>query len=110
MKRNLLIFMLVFITLLTAVRAQETLPAPMDGDEEEVVVDTSEGRVLQYGDKGEDVSQLQTRLKDLRNYNGPVSGNYMEVTRKAVRYAQEAYGLEPTGNDALAPQHTIQRD
>lgn len=78
--------------------------------EEEVVIVTSEGRELKYGDTGEDVSLLQTRLKDLGYYNGPVSGNYLEVTRKAIRAVQEAYGLEATGTADLALQELIYGD
>ncbi len=107
MKRNLLIFLIIFTTLFTAVQAQEAVP-PLD--DEEVVVVTSEGRALKFRDKGEDVAQLQTRLKDLRYYNGPVTGNYMEVTRKAIRSVQEAYGLEPTGDADLDLQEIIYGD
>ena len=78
--------------------------------EQDVVVVTSEGRALKYGDKGEDVKQLQTRLKDLRYYNGPVTGNYLEVTRKAVRAVQEAYGLTVNGEADLALQEIIYGD
>lgn len=78
--------------------------------EQEVVVVTSEGRALKYGDKGEDVKQLQTRLKDLRYYNGPVTGNYLEVTRKAIRAVQEAYGLTVNGEADLALQEIIYGD
>ncbi|MDD4080902.1 MAG: peptidoglycan-binding protein [Eubacteriales bacterium] len=109
MKRNLLVFLIILVTLLTSVQAQETGVMPDEG-EGDVVIVTSEGRPLKYGDKGEDVSLLQTRLKDLRYYNGPVSGNYMEVTRNAIRAVQEAYGLEATGQADLALQEIIYGD
>lgn len=107
MKRNLLIFLIIFTALFTLVQAQEAVPV---AEEEEVVIDTSESRALRFRDKGDDVAQLQTRLKDLRYYNGPVSGNYLEVTRKAVRAVQEAYGLEQTGDADLALQEIIYGD
>jgi peptidoglycan hydrolase-like protein with peptidoglycan-binding domain len=109
MKRNLLIWAIILMTLFSVIQAQEAIPVPEEEDEEVVVV-TSEGRALKYKDKGDDVVQLQTRLKDLRYYNGPVTGNYLEVTRKAVRAVQEAYGLEPTGDADLALQGIIYGD
>ncbi|NLX82783.1 MAG: L,D-transpeptidase family protein [Clostridiales bacterium] len=78
--------------------------------EQEVVVVTSEGRPLQYGDKGDDVKQLQTRLKDLRYYNGPVTGNYLEQTRKSIRAVQEAYGRTADGIADLELQEIIYGD
>ncbi len=107
MKRNLLIFLIILSFLAPLAQAEEAAPVAEDS---EVVIVTSEGRDLKFGDKGEDVSQLQTRLKDLRYYNGPVSGNYAEVTRKAVRAVQEAYGLPSTGNADIALQEIIYGD
>lgn len=105
MKRSLTL-LLALLLLLPAVQAE----SPQPPAEEELVVVTTEGRALQYGDRGEDVRLLQTRLKDLRYYNGPVTGNYLEATRKAVRAVQEAYGLEATGNADLALQEIIYGD
>jgi len=62
---------------------------------------------LQYGDKGEDVLALQTRLKELLYYNGPLSGQFAEVTRSAVKSVQKAYGLEQTGIADAATQAII---
>lgn len=104
--KRILSFVLALLFLIPAgsapVCAEEEL-----ADQEETVIVTSEGRGLKYGDKGEDVKLLQTRLKDLRYYNGPVTGNYLEATRKSVRAVQEAYGLETTGNADLALQEII---
>lgn len=52
---------------------------------------------LQYGDTGEDVLALQTRLKEIGYYSGPLSGKYADVTRNAVKKVQTVYGLEVTG-------------
>ncbi|MBO2515703.1 MAG: hypothetical protein CW338_00305 [Clostridiales bacterium] len=53
--------------------------------------------VLQYGDTGDAVLALQTRLKETGYYSGPLSGKYAEVTRSAVKKVQHVYGLEETG-------------
>lgn len=62
---------------------------------------------LQYGDKNEAVLQLQTRLKELLYYNGPLSGEYGDLTRSAVKRVQAAYGLEQTGKADPAVQEII---
>lgn len=54
-------------------------------------------RSLEYGMKGDDVLALQTRLKELCYYNGPLSGQFAEVTRNAVKQVQKDYGLAQTG-------------
>ena len=69
-----------------------------------------EARTLQYGDKGEDVLTLQTRMKELLYYNGPLSGEFGDLTRKAVRRVQEAYDLEQTGAADAALQEIIYGD
>jgi peptidoglycan hydrolase-like protein with peptidoglycan-binding domain len=62
---------------------------------------------LKYGDTGDEVLRLQTRLKELEYYNGPLSGTFAEVTQKAVKAVQEAYGLEETGIADEATQAII---
>lgn len=110
MKRILsLILALLFLLPSTAwvsLAEDEQEPTP----QEDTIIVTSEGRGLKFGDKGDDVKLLQTRLKDLRYYNGPVTGNYLEATRKSVRAVQEAYGLESTGDADLALQEIIYGD
>ena len=71
---------------------EENLPEEADLEEEVL-----EGRTLQYGDEGDDVLELQTRLKDLQYYTGSLSGRYREGTREAVKTFQGDYGLEKTG-------------
>lgn len=72
--------------------SEENLPEESDLEEEIL-----EGRPLQYGDEGDDVLELQTRLKDLQYYTGSLSGRYREGTREAVKTFQGDYGLEKTG-------------
>ena len=51
--------------------------------------------------RGVDVEELQGRLQELGFYPGPVSGVYDEETARAVREAQRALELEPTGEAEL---------
>ena len=62
---------------------------------------------LQYGDKSDSVLALQTRMKELQYYKGPLSGEFGDLTRKAVRRVQAAYGLEETGVADAALQEII---
>ncbi len=103
--KRLLTLLLALTCLLSLASAEDVRMG-----EEEVVIVTSEGRELRYGDKGEEVRLLQTRMKDLRYYAGPVTGNYLDATRKAVRAVQEAYGLEATGVADLDLQELIYGD
>ena len=64
---------------------------------ETVIESEEEARVLQYGDTGEDVRELQQKLTDLYYYTGNISGRYREGTRAAVKAFQEDFGLEATG-------------
>ena len=60
-------------------------------------------RKLQYGDNGDLVSQLQTRLAQLGFYEARVSGGYYKITRDAVRAFQAQNGLSV---DGIAGQQT----
>jgi len=74
------------------------LPVDMMEDEEPVEqVEVMEFRVLQFGDEGDDVLALQTRLQALQYYTGNLSGRFREGTRKAVETFQEDFDLEVTG-------------
>lgn len=66
------------------------------GDGEPMEEYLYEGR-LNRGDKGENVKQVQTRLKDLGFFNGPISGNFMDQTIAAVKAFQEHNGMYVTG-------------
>ncbi|MCR4876221.1 MAG: peptidoglycan-binding protein [Clostridiales bacterium] len=88
---------------------------PVDGDvnpenlpdEEELEEEIVDARVLQYGDEGDDVLELQTRLADLKYYTGNLSGRYREGTREAVKTFQGEYGLEKTGIADLDTQSRL---
>lgn len=75
----------------------EALPVDIPDADEDVEVETSEIRILKYGDNGDDVKELQTRLKELKYYTGNLSGRYREGTREAVKTFQADFNLEVTG-------------
>ncbi len=52
---------------------------------------------LRIGDKNDAVLELQTRLKALLYYKGPLSGEFGNLTQNAIYAVQRAYGLEVTG-------------
>ena len=102
----------------------DTVPVPLEGeedepteeptvnpddlpDEEDLLEEITEDRILQYGDEGDDVLALQTRLQDLKYYTGNLSGRYREGTREAVKAFQGDYGLEKTGIADLETQNRV---
>lgn len=60
-------------------------------------------RKLQYGDSGELVSALQTRLAELGFYDAKVSGGFYRITQSAVKAFQTHNGLTA---DGIAGQKT----
>ena len=57
------------------------------------------GLTLEYGDKGEPVKQLQTRLQELGYYTGEISGTFNSATRTALKAFQKKMGIS---NDGVA--------
>lgn len=53
--------------------------------------------ILQLGDVGPDVTDLQQRLSNLGYYQGPIDGNFGEGTQSAVIQFQERNGLVADG-------------
>ena len=51
-----------------------------------------------YGSSGEEVKQIQTRLKEWGYYNGNVDGIYGSKTQSAVKAFQKANGLTQDRN------------
>lgn len=84
---------------------QLTLETPLQQPSDEVLVSEQEttAHVLQYGDTGGDVREVQQQLKALYYYSGNISGRYREGTRAAVKAFQKDFGLEATG---IADTHT----
>ncbi|MCR6110788.1 peptidoglycan-binding protein [Bacillus sp. A301a_S52] len=54
-------------------------------------------QVLKLGDNGRIVAYLQSKLETLGYYNGPVDGQFEELTNKAVKNFQDDYGLHVDG-------------
>lgn len=54
-------------------------------------------QTLQYGDTGESVKRLQTRLRALGYFGGSIGGNYLAQTQSAVRAFQSDKGLPVDG-------------
>jgi len=54
-------------------------------------------RELSFGDTGTEVSELQRRLQQLGYFNTNPTGNFREVTVRAVRYFQRINRLQVTG-------------
>ena len=50
-----------------------------------------------YGMQGDQVTEVQQKLKDLGYYTGRVSGNFLDGTFAAVKRFQKDYGIEQTG-------------
>ncbi len=74
----------------------EPVPVEMMEDDE-VEEEILDGRLLQFGDSGDDVLALQTRLRALHYYTGNLSGNFREGTQQAIRAFQKDFDLEETG-------------
>ena len=53
---------------------------------------------LSIGDTGNDVTELQKRLKAEGIYSGPVNGSFGALTQEAVKKFQTLHGLSPLGN------------
>ena len=71
--------------------AQVEAPAPIEP------IDFTFKGTLKYGDSGERVAQLQTRLSELGFYTAKVSGGYYKVTKAAVKAFQAHNGLSADG-------------
>lgn len=65
--------------------------------------------VLQRGDSGEAVSELQRRLRELGVYNGPISGFFGELTETAVQAFQQQRGLTADGIVGATTTNALRR-
>ena len=85
------------IFMVLAEEEDDSVIIPVDIEEPAEEVETQPARDMQRGDSGDDVLFLQNRLKDLKYYNGELSGNFGNATRDAVKTFQRDFGLEETG-------------
>ena len=69
----------------------EVTPAPTEVVPEPTAASVS--GLLRYGDSGDAVARLQTRLAELGYYSAKVTGGYYKVTQSAVRAFQKQNGL-----------------
>jgi len=88
--RLLLVTLCLVVGLAFAFQAKQRLAN--DGAEEAFSKTT-----LKYGAVGQDVRELQGRLKFLGYYNGAVDGDFGYSTLKAVKYFQWKFGMKADG-------------
>jgi len=60
-------------------------------------IDMLGARILKYSAKGEDVKQLQRALRTLGFFGGSIGGNYLDITRNAVKAFQKKHKLTQDG-------------
>ena len=61
------------------------------------IYDTSEMTLSSFGSRGEEVRQIQTKLKSLGFYSGAIDGVYGNGTKKAVTQFQKSCGITADG-------------
>ncbi len=66
-------------------------------DSEQKTYDIEYNGKLTRGSQGSRVKQVQERLTELHYFDGPISGNYMNLTIAAVKAFQENNGLKVDG-------------
>ena len=59
--------------------------------------DSAQEVLSKYGSQGEEVRQIQTKLKELGLYTGSIDGIYGSGTKNAVIQFQKQQGLDPDG-------------
>ncbi len=92
MNRKIAVLLCMFLALapVAAAESVESTPIPKEWNSQAELGE----RILMRGKKGEDVVQLQERLKELGYYLGEADGLFGLQTQKAVRAFQRAHDLE----------------
>lgn len=65
-------------------------------------IDSTQAQTIAWGSQGDEVSQMQTKLRDWGYYDGPISGIFGELTFEAVKKFQRRNGL--TADGVVGPQ------
>ncbi|MBW4506760.1 MAG: peptidoglycan-binding protein [Scytonematopsis contorta HA4267-MV1] len=79
-------------------RTQQTTPSSRTTQQNPGIQYTSAGMpILRLGMQGEEVIQLQRRLRRLGFFDGPVNGNFGTATETAVKAFQQKNGIEADG-------------
>ena len=89
----------------TLAKLNSSSAKPADKKEEDKETSSSDG-VLRLGDKGEEVKELQYRLKELGYYGGSRDGVFGSGTRTAVMAFQTRNGLKA---DGIAGSATLEK-
>lgn len=62
---------------------------------------------LSLGSSGEEVRQLQERLREFGFYDGEITGEFDEKTEASVKYFQDAEGLAADGVVGIMTLHEL---
>jgi len=90
-KRLVVITVLLLVSLLAGFQIKDML-RPSGGDEE-----VFSNQTIRYGARGDDVYELQGRLKFLGYYNGPIDGDFGYQTLRGVKDFQYKFGMKVDG-------------
>ncbi|MFE6073290.1 spore cortex-lytic enzyme [Paenibacillus sp. NPDC057886] len=72
-------------------------PNPSTPQVEEKSLPTFSTNAVKYGSYGQDVYELQGRLKYLGFYNGKIDSNFGSTTLKSVKWFQSEFGMKADG-------------
>lgn len=106
-KRVLAALLLVMMTMLPFVSAEDAGEAVPDESIDWQENAPSVTRDLTLEDEGDDVAALQSALTELCYYSGDVTGRYGEATKTAVEDFQRDFALPETGEADKATQEAI---
>ncbi|WP_127536225.1 spore cortex-lytic enzyme [Paenibacillus illinoisensis] len=103
--RKMNIWLFTAILLMSALGIRYLLPdhsatqesKPNTSQVEEKSLPTFSSNTVQYGSYGQDVYELQGRLKYLGFYNGKIDSNFGSSTLKSVKWFQSEFGMKADG-------------
>lgn len=93
----------VFPTAREVRREMSLTPTPIPAMPSSVLAETPDPAlptsepILRTGSRGDEVTNLQSRLRDLGYYSAEIDGQFGAGTKEAVMAFQRANGLEPDG-------------